>query len=184
MNHLTTSSSAEPRKENKDLWRTPNTSEQPIIDTVARVFGGAIGLDPTSDKDKSVPAKAHITQDEDCLVIPWAATSVFMNPPFSNPLPFVQRLCYFFSTEDISEAIGLFRLGVISNQGTGALIADTASAYCVWGGGKARRIAFLNAYGVPVHGADFDCCLIYWGDEPKNFADKFQKFGTILCPYF
>jgi len=165
-----------------DLWRTPNTNEHPIIDLCNKTFScGYIDLDPVSDLNKSVKAKQHYTEEDNCLRLDWLAETVFMNPPFSNPLPFVKKLVEQHQYKaNVYEAIGLFKIGVLANKGTGSVIRNSAKSICIWGAGKSSRIAFLNQDGEPIKGADFDCCLIYWGYNAINFDYTFSKYGTIL----
>lgn len=124
-----------------DYWRTPNTNEQPILTMVSAVLDG-IGLDATSDDAKSVPAGSHFTQADSCLDKSWNGLGpVFMNPPFSKLLPFVEKLVQEYKAGYIPEAITLLKAGTLHNKGTGSLIWSSASAVCHWGCGKALRIA-------------------------------------------
>lgn len=157
---------------NPDHYRTPNTPEQPILSLVEQVF--AIDLDPCADKDRAVPAKNHYTEEDDGLALTWRGT-VFMNPPFSDPLVWVDKLCCCYQDGDVIEAIALLKAGTVHNQGTGSLIARHASAICNWRG----RIAFLNDDGVPVRGADFDCVLVYFGNGTNKFKQVFEPWGTV-----
>ncbi len=162
-----------------DCWRTPNTAEQPILDLVTQVLQG-IGLDPTADNAKQVSAQKHFTQADNCLSQSWEGSgSAFMNPPFSKPLPFIQKLIQEYQQGHISEAIALLKAGTLHNKGTGTIIWSSASAICHWGGGKARRIAFLNADGISEYGADFDCVLVYWGAHRERFKEVFQAYGNV-----
>ncbi|HLO52510.1 MAG TPA: DNA N-6-adenine-methyltransferase [Kamptonema sp.] len=157
-----------------DCWRTPDTVEQPILFLVKTALGGVITLDPAADDAKSVPALKHFTKEDDGLSQDWEGY-VFLNPPFSDPLPWVKKLCFMRGRGDVKGAIALLKAGCINNQGTGELISKYASAICNWRG----RIAFLNEDGEPVKGADFDCVLVYFGREPQKFSEVFQPWGTV-----
>jgi len=166
----------------KDRWRTPNNDEQPIIKLVQNVFG-RIDLDPTADDNKSVPALNHFTEQDNCLIRTWAGNStIYMNPPFSNPLPFIEKLVAEYGKGHIQEAIGLFKVGVLSNKGTGKVIKKSFSAVCLWGG-NVRRIGFVDATGNIQHGADFDCCIVYWGQNVKKFCHVFAPYGSTVVPF-
>jgi hypothetical protein len=104
----------------------------------------------------------------------WEKT-VFINPPFSDPFPWVERCCFEFARGNVSAAIMLLKAGVVSNVGTGELINKYASAICHWRG----RIHFLNDEGNPIKGSDFDCVFVYFGARLDLFRDAFGGRGTI-----
>lgn len=156
-----------------DNWRTPDTIEQPILFLVKQALG-IITVDVCADDAKSVKALVHYTKADDGLSKEWEGY-IFMNPPFSNPLPWIQKLCFFRARGDVRGAIALLKAGTINNQGTGELISKHASAICNWRG----RIAFLNEDGEPVKGADFDCVLVYFGKDPLKFEKVFSPWGTV-----
>lgn len=163
-----------------DCWKTPNQPNQPIVDLVLKVLG-AIDLDPTSDDSGHIPAAKYYTSFYSCF---WPSNEwygrVYMNPPFSNPKPFVQRLCEEYANAHITEAIALLKSGTIHNKGTGSLIADYATAMCFWGAGRNSRIAFLNEDNEAIAGADFDCTLVYFGSNPQKFVNTFAPYGHCV----
>lgn len=167
-----------------DNWKTPNTPEQPIIKLVLDVIGycGKVDLDPTADDAKShIPARKHYNKADNSLrdECEWRGT-VFMNPPFSKPVFFFHKFCEEFTKDNIQEGIILAKSGVVHNKGTGRLIEQNASAICLWGAGKARRIAYLDGNDQPVHGADFDSVLIYFGEDPLCFTSVFSNYGNVV----
>jgi hypothetical protein len=159
-----------------DCWRTPNTAEQPIVDLVKQALGGQIWCDPCADAGQKIPAAVHYSKFEDGLKESqvWSKT-VFINPPFSDPLPWVEKCCLSIARGNVSAAIMLLKSGTVSNIGTGELISKYASAVCHWRG----RINFLNDEGKPVKGSDFDCVLVYFGDQLDLFRSAFGGRGTI-----
>jgi len=167
--------SAAPPKD-PDGWRTPNTSDQPIISLVKKSLGGQIWLDPCSDSSSSIPASMRYYKQDDGLAKhnTWSKT-LFINPPFSDPFPWVERCCFEFARGNVTAAIMLLKAGTISNVGTGELINKYASAICHWRG----RINFLNDEGNPIKGSDFDCVLIYFGARLDLFRQNFGGRGTI-----
>jgi hypothetical protein len=166
-----------------DEYYTPNTPEQPILDLVVKVLGN-IRLDPCADAKKNVPADEHWTIEDDSLGAPWEGKT-FLNPPFSNPFPFLERLCLYHSSGDIPEAIALLKSGAVHNKGTGMLIENHASAICFWGAGKSSRMAFINTSGEIKKNADFDCILVYFGHKPANFIRVFANYGhCVYCAPF
>ena len=167
--------SAAPPKD-PDSWRTPNTREQPIVDLVKQALGGNIWLDPCSDSSAKVPASVRYFKDDDGLAESNAWTrTVFVNPPFSDPSPWVEKCCLSIARGNVSAAIMLLKAGTVSNVGTGELISKYASAVCHWRG----RIDFLNDEGNAVKGSDFDCVLVYFGSRLDLFRQAFSNRGTI-----
>lgn len=158
---------------------TPNTPEQPVIDQVLAVLG-IIDLDPCSPTVPTVPAQKYYTLEEDCLKQKWEGR-VFLNPPFSKPAPFLQKLCDGLVSGDIPEAIALLKAGTQANQKTGKLISDYASSVCQWGAGKSSRLGFLNADGEQRKGADFDCILVYFGPSWRLFEFHFRNYGHVMA---
>jgi hypothetical protein len=161
---------------NPDDWRTPNTKEQPIVNLVKQALDGQIWCDPCADAGHKVGAAVAYHKNDDGLkdINVWRKT-VFINPPFSDPLPWVKKCCFSIARGECSAAIMLLKSGTLSNQGTGNLIEKYASAVCHWRG----RISFLNNEGVAVKGSDFDCVLVYFGDRFDLFKQAFEYRGTI-----
>lgn len=159
-----------------DCWRTPNTREQPIVGLVVEALGGEIWCDPCADAGHRVPARVHYSVSNNGLNARnlWTKT-VFINPPFSDPLPWVDKCCDSIIRGDCSQAIMLLKAGTLSNQGTGELINKVASGICHWRG----RINFLNDHDIAVKGSDFDCVLVYFGDRFDRFQETFETFGTV-----
>ena len=159
-----------------DGWRTPNTNDQPLVSLVRKALGGDIWLDPCSDSSSNVPAAVRYYKQDDGLAKhnTWSKT-IFINPPFSDPFPWVERCCFEFARGNVSAAIMLLKAGTISNVGTGELINKYASAICHWRG----RINFLNDEGNPIKGSDYDCVLIYFGARLDLFRQNFGGRGTI-----
>lgn len=159
---------------------TPDTKEQPIITLVKEMLGG-IDLDPCSNSKRffNVPAKNHYTIEDNSLGKRWSGT-VFLNPPYSNPYPFLFNLINGIKSKDIPEAIALLKSGTQHNKGTGRLIKKHASAICQWGAGECRRIGFVNQDGEQKMGADFDCILVYFGSDWGRFRKIFSPYGHVM----
>lgn len=172
-------------KAERNCWKTPNTPDQPVISLVQQALGGTIGLDPTADDARSVPANRHITAAEDCFTTGWDCqpSTAFMNPPYDKPHLYLARLVQAIEGGEVGEAIALCKLGVLANQKSGAIIKDSCAAFCIWGAGTGPRMGFVDADGYQVTGADFDTVLIYWGSQVKRFARVFKAWGAVSRPY-
>jgi phage N-6-adenine-methyltransferase len=168
--------SAAPPKD-PDSWRTPNTKDQPVVALIQQALGGQIWLDPCSGSvTNNIPCAVRYFKDDNGLAQhqTWSKT-VFVNPPFSDPLPWVERTCFEIARGNVSAAIMLLKAGTISNVKTGELINKYASAICHWRG----RINFLNDESNAVKGSDFDCVFIYFGVRLDLFRQAFGGRGTI-----
>jgi hypothetical protein len=148
-----------------------------VVALVQQALGGQIWLDPCSGSvTNNIPCAVRYFKDDNGLAQHqgWSKT-VFINPPFSNPFPWVERCCFEFARGNVSAAVMLLKAGTLSNVGTGELINKYASAICHWRG----RINFLNDEGNAVKGSDFDCVLIYFGARLDLFRKAFEQRGTI-----
>lgn len=174
--------------EERQRWRTPNTPEQPVLWLVAQSLGGEIGLDPTADDARSVPAYRHLTAADDCLGIGWtlpgdAPRTAFINPPFDAPHMYLNALANNIITGHITEAVALLKIGTLSNQKSGTIIRQFASSACLWGAGKPKangRMGFVDCDGLVIKGSDFDSILVHFGRAPMLFRHTFADYGTII----
>lgn len=173
--------------EERQRWRTPNSIQQPVLWLVAHALGGEIGVDPTSDDARSVPAYRHITASDNCLGIGWslpyaAPKTAFMNPPFDQPHIYLDALVTNIVTGHITEAVALLKIGTLANQNSGKIIRHFASSACLWGAGKEKangRMAFIDCDGKAIKGSDFDTVLVHFG-HGSLFRHAFQDYGTII----
>jgi hypothetical protein len=152
-----------------DEWYTPDTPEQPILTLVVKVLG-RIDLDPCSNAKRTVPAAKHFTLKEDGLIQPWRGR-IFMNPPYSKPLPWVKRLIEFYLAGEVPEAIALLKAGCESNRGTGKLL-NHAAAVARWDG----RIQFIPSRAIDKNRPDFDTAFFYFGNNVEYFKAVFQPY--------
>ena len=178
--------------ENSNHWFTPDTTEQPVLTVVKMALGGAIALDPTSDGTGRTGAKRHITERENCLIQQARNETIFCNPPFDDPLPFVEWCALEVEERRSPQAIMLCKAGVLANQGTGKIIKQFATATCHWH--HNGRIEFIPGPGVIARlereyaegkrrsptpsTADFDCVFINFGPW-EQFATCFDFYGHV-----
>lgn len=149
-------------------WYTPVEYIQ-----AAREVMGEIDLDPASSEvaNRTVGATVYFTKQDNGLAYSWDGRA-WMNPPYAAELigKFASKLALHVSAGDITEAI------VLVNNATetawfGALVG-VASAIVF----PRARVKFLDADGNP--GAPLQGqAVIYCGNNPKLFLEKFGKFG-------
>ena len=115
--------------ESKDKWRTPDNERQPILTLVQRAFGDEIWLDPTSDDNKSVKARNHFTQSDNCLTRTWMGNkTAYMNPPYSHPQKFVAKLVEEYERGHVNQAIAFVNAEGLPQKG-----ADFDTCILYWG---------------------------------------------------
>lgn len=89
-----------------DEYYTPKS----LLEMVTRCIG-PIDLDPCSNSHAmpNVAAYAHYTKEEDGLVQDWHKT-VFLNPPYSKPEPWMRKLIGEYKAGNVDKAIALFQV--------------------------------------------------------------------------
>jgi len=149
-----------------------------IIDKCDRALTG-IGLDPTANAAKTVPALNHITEAQDCFSTDWAPLlsewpTVFMNPPYSNSARFMHRMAQYLRSGECDRAITLTLAGVLANKSTQPLIKELAVAIAHPFG----RVNFIGGGD----SNDRDVVFILWGNGARaNHTRFFDEFNSGLC---
>lgn len=77
-----TSTTPEP---DRDSWRTP-----PWLFAFLFTRFGPFSLDVAADQDNAL-CQDYFTRDRDALTQSWLSLNAFCNPPFSKPLPWVEK---------------------------------------------------------------------------------------------
>ena len=152
-------------------WYTPPT----FIEAAREVLGG-FDLDPASSEVANATVKASriFTAEDDGLAQEWPIGSIWMNPPYAQPLmgQFAER----FSAEIRRGSTGI----VLVNNATETAWFQTMSAVCSAICFPKARIRFLdpagNATGTPLQGQ----AILYFGADRAGFADVFRQFGLVV----
>lgn len=143
----------------------------------ARCVLGAIDLDPASNEvaNEVVRARRFYTIDDDGLSKRkrWRGR-VWMNPPYSDPAPWVDKLIAAYQCGDVSAAVALF------NARTGSQWFDRMARQA-WRCETFKRIRFYGPGTTGGHGMQ-DQCFFYLGHEPARFKAHFETFGRIVQP--
>jgi phage N-6-adenine-methyltransferase len=157
----------------KDCWETPLH----ILALVQESFNkGAIVTDPCTTKDNPTCAIVYYTPKENGLSLTneWQ-DNAFVNPPYSNPAPWLKEIDYRMKFEQIQEAIALVPTGCISTKRCREWV-QTAAAICHWEG----RIAFIHPVtGKEVKNTNFVSSFLYWGKDSSHFLDIFFQYGIV-----
>ena len=161
--------------EGNSEWYTPDTARWPIIKLVRAVLG-TIDLDPTSSEiaQRTVCATKFFTKADDGLKHEWWG-KVFLNPPYSNIVPFIETLIAEFQAGRVTEAILLTHNYTDTQWFHRA--AKAASIFCL----TLRRIPFLDPDGEPAS-AQGGQCFFYFGKRTDVFAAHFAAIGLVSVP--
>ena len=161
---------------------TFDTPKYPTIKTVMD-FYGEIGLDPTSNPEKSIPAKHHFTKEDNCLIQDWTGKGpVFMNPPYSTAKPFLEKALEEYHAGNVPEVIFLLLSTTASNRKVGPLLRSGCSAFCLMHGRPPFRFGSSARKGE--HGSlPVPSVLFYAGKRPTQFCREFMRLGTTAYTY-
>ena len=153
-----------------DVWGTPDF----ILELVRQLYGGAIDLDVCTQKDNPTGAIKFYTAKDDGLTQKWSG-NIWLNPPYSKPQPWLEKLVDEYQTGNVTQAVILVKAGVFQNKGTAPLIR-TASAKLHWYG----RLNFkpLRAGKSDRKSPDFDVAMAYWGSQSDYFSTLFGEFSA------
>src|SRR2546430_1052892 len=145
---------------------------------------GDIELDPASCKfaNRTVQAKRYFTKEDNGLMHPWLAESVFLNPPYgkteqggsSNLQYFTQYLIDQYERGNAKQAILLIPV----NTATSWFPALFAYSICF----PNFRVRFMQANGKPSNGVSFGTCFVYLGSNVEQFVKVFLQFGPVVTP--
>lgn len=151
-------------KSDRDLWATP----WDIFRGVEKLLGHKFDLDACAGEHNAKCAR-YITAEQDCLVCDWGkpGKNVWINPPYSSPMPFIERAIYqsrennhfvvMLLPSDIS--VAWFELCVSHATKIIFLIGDAKDK-------KSGRISFLHNQGEKKNGNTQGTMLVVF--EPKK----------------
>lgn len=137
-----------------------------ILELAMRTLGD-ITLDPCSDAGKNVPAKFHLTKEDDGLSCEWHG-SVFMNPPYGKEIPkWVEKLAKEYHTGNVVSAIAL----VPARTDTAWFDVLAEFPVCFVRG----RLKFKGNKDA----APFPSAVFFLGKAVRRFSANFGKIGTV-----
>lgn len=166
------------RGASRSEWRTPAW----VIELVCDVIGGPIALDPASSADNPTRAQLFYTPAEDGLRMPWAAASVFLNPPWSRrqgltATPWLKR------AYEVAQGAGLwtdFHMFVVTGASVNAkwwhqYVAPAPRHFFPLG-----RIHYDHPSLDEPENPSFDSAIAYFGSAPDRFELHFAPYGKVL----
>jgi phage N-6-adenine-methyltransferase len=151
-------------------WYTP----APFVEA-ARTVMGRFDLDPASSEiaNRTVQAARIFTAEDDGLAQEWPVGTIWMNPPYAQPLmgQFADR----FAAEIRRGSEGVVLVNNATETAWFQTIAAECSAICF----PKSRIRFLDPEGNP--GAPLQGqAIIYCGPNPDAFEAAFSGFGLVV----
>lgn len=172
-----------------DEYYTPEL----YLELVRDVFGGEIELDPATCEMAQELVRAQVfytaadkgESGEEWRAVPWRGKT-FLNPPYSDPAPLIEKLLGHLGAGDVPEAIVL--VNNTTDTDWAQLLLANAAAVCFTKG----RIAFLRSEADPTDptkrrlaetkGTRQGQAFFYFGNDPDSFANSFSDVGEILRP--
>lgn len=145
----------------------------------ARKVLGSVDLDPASCAvaNQNVGAARFFSEADDGLGQEWSAGSLWMNPPYAQPLigRFVDKLYKSIKSGSVERAV------VLVNNGTetqwGQQLLSICKAVCF----PSRRVRFLDPEGNPSGSPLQGQMVVGLGDiEPSDFRAAFVPLGTVM----
>lgn len=153
-----------------------------IVEAVRVAFGGRIDLDPCSNAQSQVFAKAVFALPNNGLELHWGVgTAVYCNPPFgryggTTIAAWVDK-CSRHARHNGGEVIALIPAAVDTKHWQD-IVFPTAQAVCFIRG----RVRFLDGTtGEPMPGpAPMPVALIYWGGNEITFRHATERLGHVI----
>lgn len=151
-----------------------------LADRVQDFFRGPVDLDPATNQYSYIRARIEWTKGFNGLAQDWSvARSLFMNPPYSNPMPF------------IGKAVEWARLP----NTTGLLLVKRDHSTRWWALAMTQAWAIADLHKRPVHhykgepmpaGGKFPSSIIAIGSKSQRqrFAKVFGTAAYIMTMYY
>lgn len=188
----------------RDDWGTPDC----ILDAVRAALGGTIDLDPASSAwhnervgakrwyGEQAPGKIRHKPDRAAQVVtfldglkePWAAETLYVNPPYSrgNIEPFVDRFldgagtngtaqdCFGPCCERHGFSHGIILVNVAPETRWQQKLLKRCAALCWF----SKRIGFVHPT-LKGGGNRYAQVAFYFGGRPDRFRDAFRDLGVV-----
>jgi phage N-6-adenine-methyltransferase len=152
-------------------WYTP-----PEFIEAARMVLGEFTLDPASSEiaNQTVKALQIFTADDDGLSQEWPIGTIWMNPPYAQPL--MGQFAEKFASEVKRGSSGIVLVNNATETAWFQTLASECSAVCF----PKSRIKFLdidgNLKGTPLQGQ----AILYFGLDANAFFNNFSCFGSVF----
>lgn len=141
-----------------------------VIRRLHDALGGQFGLDPAAGAEPIEIAEERYTRDENGLAQPWDAETVWLNPPYSDLTPWMQKTVAEMKRDD-GPSLVLSLLPGNTSTTWFQEYAATSTYLCLVDG----RLQFAGTDG----SAPFASILCAFGDVPDDVLDELDALGTV-----
>jgi hypothetical protein len=159
-------------------WATPPS----IIDSVRKVFGGGIALDPCSNEHSLVQAdREYLLPEHDGLVESWDFPTIYVNPPYGSDAERGTRISHWFARIAEAATAGSEVIALVpvapNTRHWKRFVFPAASAICFL---YQPRVRFYIRGAEDPKGAPMSCAVIYWGADVATFGQEFRQHGAVV----
>ncbi|WP_293056051.1 DNA N-6-adenine-methyltransferase [Okeania sp. SIO2B3] len=160
------------KNKNTDYWGTPCE-----IKTLIKNVLGEINIDPCAEDllTKNIWANQYFTVKTDGLTKDWVG-KIYMNPPYSNPAPWVEKFFFEYEKGNMKEGIGL--LPASTDTRWFGEVWKRSRAICFWYG-RIKFLDILDGYEEKYPAAK-GSVFVYCGSDEQKFNQIFCPFGEII----
>lgn len=163
---------------NKD-WNTPKK----YADVIRRFFGGRIDLDPCSNENSLIKARAEYQLPKhDGLRMSWNFPTIYVNPPYGldrehgTTIKNWLRMCALAHQKYHSEVLALVPVATNTSHWK-EYIFGRANSICFLAD---TRLKFIINGDNRNKGAPMACAMVYWGKNSDRFYELFSHFGAVV----
>jgi len=144
-----------------------------IVDPARQVLG-TIDLDPAScaSAQRVIQAEAYFTKADDGLSAPWYGT-LWLNPPYSNPFPWIEKLFAEYNAGRVTAAMVL--VNTANSPKWARLLWQSQGSVCL----LSSRLKFWRTDKPEGKGFDRDQMIWYIGPNANKFRQVFAAYGAI-----
>lgn len=160
-------------------WCTPPKYVRAVRD----VFGGAVALDPCSNRHSIVKAKTEYRlPDHDGLHSSWDFPTIYVNPPYGadrergTTIKHWLRRCAQAHEAHGSEVLALVPVATNTKHWKDFVFGVADALVFLYD----TRLKFLVDGKDGGKGAPMSCCMIYWGEHVSRFEEVFLPHGAVI----
>lgn len=156
-------------EKDRDEYYTPDYILEP-----ARKVLGRIDVDPASclAANEVTRALTYYDKESNGLLHPWRGNA-WLNPPYSNPLPWIEKLFAEYEGGRLTAALVL--TNTVNTPQWARLLWQSEGIVCLLN----RRVKFWRADQYEGKGFDRDQMIFYIGKDHAKFRSVFGEFGAI-----
>ena len=159
-------------------WGTPAK----YVNAVKTFWDGKIDLDPCSNEYSIVHAATeYCLPEQDGLKESWNYPTIYVNPPYGadrqrgTTIKDWLARCARAHIDYKSEVIALVPVATNTSHWK-SYVFGLAEAICFL---YDTRLRFLEDGIDRGKGAPMACCLVYWGNNYRRFAEQFMIYGAV-----